>query len=433
MRRRALVLIAIFALAGPLSAQDQGLQSSITDLFRFSSCDAPLCLAGVDPDRQWDFVRSGALANQPLIMFLSTSLGSSITNIPISNASSGVIFTFEGGVPTRQDISTGPIYAERGQTVGMGRFLLGANLTGMSLSSLRGVSLDDLSFTFTSQNVGAPELGDPAFENDQIQVDVDLNMSMLAGQLFAIYGLHDRVDLGVSIPIIRTSLSGTSTAEIIQTGSDSPHYFGSAASPSTTATSSIDGSAIGIGDVGARLKVNLARMEQVALGVLADVRFPTGSQEDLLGTGSLGVRGMAIASGRWGSFSPHVNAGYLYWAEDWLSSALVGIVGFDQLLTPWATLAVDVLSQWKTGDPVIELPEPVQYDTPQRVAELTNIPDKGDDMLDASIGVRLNHDSGFRGIINALVPLNDGGLRPSLVWTIGVEYNGRGPSLFGGS
>lgn len=430
MSRRALILPILLLLAAPIQAQDGGgLQSSILDLFRFNSCPDPLCLTVDDLDRQRDFVHSAAVGNLPLITFLGTSIGTSVADVPLSNASSGVIFTFEGGVPTRQDISTGPIYAERAQTVGANRFLAGANLTAMGFSSLRGVSLDEISFTFTPLNVGDEALGDPGFENDMIQVDLDLDVNLMVGQLFAVYGVSDRIDVGISIPLVRTSLSGTSTGTVVQSGSVSPYYFGTGSAPSSTATASIDESAMGIGDIAARVKVNLSRMETGAFGILADVRFPTGSQEDLLGSGSLALRGLGIVSARWGSFSPHLNAGYLFWAEDWLNDALVATVGFDQLVTPWATLAFDLLSQWKVGD-ALQVPPPVQYTEPSaRTVTPTNIPDASDSRLDASLGIRFNHGSGVRGIVNALIPINDGGLRPGVAWTVGVEYNG----LLGGS
>lgn len=434
MRFRALFLTLLFVPAAPLTAQEQGLQSAILDLFRFANCVDPLCLTVADPARQRDFVTSSAQGNRPLIDFLGNSIGRSVANVPLSSASSGVIFTFEGGVPSRQDISTGPIFAERAQTLGAGRILIGANVTGMGFNSIRGVPLDNVSFTFTNQNVGAAAMGDPEFENDLIQVDLDLDVNLIVGQIFAVYGVHERIDVGITVPLVQTSLSGTSVGRIIPFGPSSPHYFGTAANPAYIATASIDESAVGVGDVAGRVKVNLSRAEVGALAFLADVRVPTGDRENLLGSGSLGVRGVGVLSARWGDFSPHLNAGYQYWAEADFTDAILVTVGFDQLVRPWATFAFDLISQWQAADADLQVPEAVRYTQPfVRTVVPTNIPDRRDDLLDASFGFRVDHDSGLRGVINALLPMNEGGLRSNVVLTIGLEYNGSGPSLFGGS
>ena len=63
---------------------------------------------------------------------------------------------------------------------------------------------------------------------------------------------------------------------------------------SITASRFVRGSATGLGDVDARVKLNLRRGDPVAVGVLADVRFPTGSESDLLGSGAWAARGLAI-------------------------------------------------------------------------------------------------------------------------------------------
>ena len=68
----------------------------------------------------------------------------------------------------------------------------------------------------------------------------------------------------------------------------------------------------GLGDVSARLKVNLREAEPVSVAVLAEGRFPTGSEEDLRGSGAVALRGLAIFSARFDTFSPHANIGYQY-------------------------------------------------------------------------------------------------------------------------
>src|SRR5206468_9966964 len=74
----------------------------------------------------------------------------------------------------------------------------------------------------------------------------------------------------------------------------------------------VEGSATGIGYIATRVKVNLMRSERTNFSVLGDVRFPTGSADDLLGSGHIAARGLGILSARFGAFSPHANIGYLF-------------------------------------------------------------------------------------------------------------------------
>ena len=90
------------------------------------------------------------------------------------------------------------------------------------------------------------------------------------------------------------------------------------------------------------MKVNLGGSDRGAFGVLADVRFPTGNEDDFLGSGEYAVRGLVIVSARFGKFSPHLNAGYLFRSGKSITDAVLVTAGFDQLVAPWATLAVDV-------------------------------------------------------------------------------------------
>jgi hypothetical protein len=53
----------------------------------------------------------------------------------------------------------------------------------------------------------------------------------------------------------------------------------------------------------------------------------------------------------------------------------------------------------------------------------STIPDRRDDLINGSIGVKLTAYRGLTAIANTLWPLNRGGLRPDVIWTAGLEYN----------
>jgi hypothetical protein len=419
----------------PLHAQSQsssgGLSGLIPELFQFGDCGEPLCLnssVNAATGHGSHYIGSTVQGTDNLIGFLSGAIAAAVSSLPVSTATSAVTFRFEGGRPVQEVRSAGPIFGERVQTLGKGRLLVGVNLTAVDFSSVRGVPLDNVAFAFTHQNTARPgvpldsALGSPAFENDVIQVNTSIDLNIQTALLFLTYGLTDRIDIGVELPLVRSDLSGGSIAHVVPFTNPTPHFFGTAANPSLNAGSSIDGTASGIGDVGARLKVNLGGSDRGAFGFLADARFPTGNEEDFQGSGEYAVRGLGIVSARFGDFSPHLNVGYLWRSGESLTDAFLATAGFDQLMAPWATLAVDLITQWQVGTNPLVLPGTVTFTTPNlRHVEPTNIPDRRDDLIDGSLGFKFLIGNQLILVTNALVPLNSGGMRANWAATVGVE------------
>ena len=276
MREWLGVLLLTLVAAAPIRAQ--GLQDRLTDLFIFGTGDQVLVLGGSvaadNPSIQvhgLHFVPSAVSGNATIISFLHNSISSNISNIPFSSSSGGETFKFEGATPVGTSISAGPIYAERAQTLGRGRFFAGLARSGLHYKTLRGIPLDDVQFTFTHQNVDFPGCdqifagdcsiyGVPTFENETIDFQLNLAVSVDVTALLLTYGVTNRIDFGVVLPFVSTELRGTSTATIIPFGNSGPppHFFsGTPENPVFTASRFSEGSSSGLGDVSARVKVNL--------------------------------------------------------------------------------------------------------------------------------------------------------------------------------
>jgi hypothetical protein len=441
--RRVLLTIALALVAGP--AQAQHLRDRLSDLFIFGSGESPLVLGGTsDPSNPEairihgnHFVPAAVASNGTIISFLTNSIGSNVANVPVSATSGGTTFSFQGGVPTRTSTSAGPIFGERAQTLGRGRVLAGLSRTGVRFKTLRGVDLDHLRFTFTHANSDFPGcdsiaggdcslLGVPTLENETIDLNLALDIDLTVTGFLLTYGVTDRVDIGVALPLVSVSLNGTSNAQVNPFGPPpAVHFFGGTPdNPILTASRSVEGSTTGLGDVDGRVKINLRRAEPLSVAVLGDVRFPTGSESNLLGSGAFAARGLAILSARFGNFSPHANVGYLYRGGQFETDAVLATAGFDHLLAPWATLAIDVISQLQVGESPLQVPGPVEIQAPyHRTIIPTVIPDTRDDIVDGSVGVKLTAAPGLTVVGNSEWSLNHGGLRPDVIWTAGVEYN----------
>ncbi len=428
MRRILGVTFLLGVTAMPVRAQT--MREAIESLFQFGTgCAQLVCLPAATGPHGQHFNISAAGAQGNFVDFIANSISESASNIPISAAtSSGILVLSEEGLPVRQATSAGPVFGERVQTLGRGRVFFGVNVTNSSFSTLRGLPLNQLRTNYTHQDTPPVGLGTPIFENDVIEVSTDMDLNILAITPSLTYGVGERVDLGVSIPVLNSVMDGISTAQIMTFGSNSPHFFGDSVNPSLQAVSVAHSSSLGIGDVSLRMKLALASGRQWGFGLLGDLRLPTGSEDNFRGTGHVGFRGLGIVSARFERFSPHLDAGYFFRSGSELNDAALVTAGFDHLVAEWATLAVDVISQWQVGNSSFTPPADVILTSPEfagtvkRFITPTNIPDQRDDAVIGSLGMKFTTRSGVTVLGNLLVPMHHGGLQADLTFTGGLEY-----------
>lgn len=426
MPRILLLALAMLWLV-PGSARAQHLRDRVADLFTFGDCGRALCLDGsinAANGHGDHFIPDAISGTATLIGFLNAAIASAAGAIPLSASSAGVTFKFVNGFPVRTSNSNGSVFGERGQTLGQGRVLLGANLIGVNFATLRGVPLGQLEFNLAHQDVDPQGLGEPVLENEVIAMDMSLNMNLLVSTFVATYGLSDRIDVGIAVPLVHTSLQGRSTARILPFGANPAHFFtGTPDNPGLTARSATFGSATGLGDVAIRLKGNLLLTDRVAFALAGDARLPTGNEEDLLGAGSASLRSQAVLSLVLGGVEPHLNLGYLLRGGD-QPDAVLTTLGFESPLAPWASLAVDVLSEWQVGDSPFTIPEPIEFALPfKRTLASTNLPERRDHRVLGTLGFRFQTPGGPMIVASGLVPLKAGQLEPRLAWTLGLEFN----------
>src|SRR5215831_19730843 len=311
--RFALVTLATLVLPRVSSSQtDNSLRNKIAQLFIFGAGQDPLFLAGsADPNNPASiqahgthFVPSAVSQNGTLISFLTTAISSSIANAPIGSTSGGVTFRFEAGVPVKTSTSAGPIFAERAQTLGRGRSVVGIGRNTFHFTSLRGVPLDDIELIFTHENVNfagcdsiqggdCSKMGIPNLENDIMQFRLNLNLNVAVTNIYATYGVTDRLDVGFVLPLVSAHLHGTSYAQIIPFGGPTAaHFFaGTPTNPVLSATRDVDGSSFGLGDVAVRAKLNIHQSPRSDVALLGEARFATADADQLLGAGTFSSRG----------------------------------------------------------------------------------------------------------------------------------------------
>ena len=421
--RRTFAFVSLACLAAA-QLPAQGLKNELEQLFVFGSCGQPLCL-DVPGAHGNHFIESVQQGNATVIGFVTGAVAKSASNTPVSSTSSGATFSIVNGLPVRTSTSAGPVFAERAQTLGKGRLFVGANVSDIHYSTLNGVPTDNLEFTFAHQDVGAPGLGNPTFENDVIRMQLALDLNLTVASVFATYGLTDFLDVGVAVPFVRVGLRGSSIARIDPFTFPTPHHFaGTDSAPVLSASRNVDASASGIGDVVGRIKVNLGQGRRGGVALLTEIRFPSGSAQNLLGSGSVSVRGIGIASVQFGNFAVHGNGGYVMRSGELQNDAILMTAGFDNLMTPWSTVAFDLISEWSIGPPKFTLPGDIHFVEPVvRDVPATSIPNRSEDRLDASLGLKFNLRSGTVLMTNAIIPLRHASLQPNFVWTGGLEFS----------
>ena len=244
---------------------------------------------------------------------VNIALTSQLAGIPLPSPASGFTYKFDSGTGTfvRSTNSFGPILSDRAETIGRGRIAFGFTSQFFSFDHLDGVALTDIPAVFRHDGFEAGGgRADVVSTANMIQASV----SQFAGALT--YGVTDRIDVSLAVPLVRTQLSLLSNAQIYRLGTGSNvqvHYFRddlAIGGYGSTHQYFIEGSDSGIGDLLVRTKTTLMREGTRAFAAGVDIRVPTGDEQNLLGAGAGGVRPFAAFSSSYGAFSPHVNLAY---------------------------------------------------------------------------------------------------------------------------
>ena len=148
-----------------------------------------------------------------------------------------------------------------------------------------------------------------------------------------------------------------------------------------------------------------------------------GSEEDLRGSGAVALRGLAILSARFDTFSPHANIGYQYRGAEVDPDVFLLTAGFDQLLAPWATLAADIISEFPVGTTEIPVPQSdrARVAVPARGPHFVHPGPKGRHHR-CLVRHEAHDPQAVTFVGNAVFPLNRGGMRADVLWSLGAEY-----------
>jgi hypothetical protein len=429
-------LLLLLAPAG-LFAQSLNLRDLLTDFLRAGITLAPPAL-GISHVAH--FQEPGSPQFLALAAF-NTDLAGQLSSFPLASSGGGFTYRFdpELGVLTRTTDSFGPIYTERADTVGKGRFNFGVNYSAFTFDKIDNLSLrdGDLRLVFTHQPIANPPL---FFEGDVITSDLRLKITTNITAFVFTYGVTDQFDLGLAVPLVNVDLKATSTARIqrLATGvcCAATHQFIGGGQTSTIQSS---GSASGLGDVLARAKFRVLRGPVGALAVFADVRVPTGEERDLLGTGTTQVKGALIGSVHFNPVSMHVNGGYTWAAEKNGTKVVPDEInyglGIDVAAHPRLTFSAEVIGRNVRNTNAVVIDNHT-YTANQLSADgtmstvvtavfprLVVNPVANQNRLNASVGLKVNPFGNLLLTLNGLIALDNKGLQDKFTPLVGLDYS----------
>lgn len=407
LRRAPLGLAALLALVSSLSASAQTpppIQGTTTTVPGLTAAGTISQLA----------TPAGA-PHTGSALGLATELA--VATEPLAASSGGFMIKLDPstGLQVRTATTFGPSFAERALTSGEGNLSVGVSFMSSSFDRVGSQTFNGLQL----RSVNAPAAADS--RSGVANLTETANTIVIAGRM----GVTDKLDVGVSIPIVSLKINGSTT---LQNGRGDILAF---ASGSDTAT--------GLGDVAGLVKYRFFSFgtgmpDPGGLAVMATLRFPTGDTDNLRGLGVTRTLVSFIASGGQGRFRPHANVGYEWWSSgvsvpsDYTPGGTVTArnqfeyaAGFEFEAAPKATLLVDLIGGEIMGGGKLAFQADASTAAgatssgslvalPEGLARVSLVP-----------GLKVNLKGKLLLSLNALIALKDDGLHARITPTAGIE------------
>ena len=401
------------------------------------------------------------------VLHINNLLAAQLSSFPLGSSAGGFTWTFEPvtGTFSRASDSFGPIFAERALTIGRKKLNVGVNYQHVTFDHLDGKELaggELVGYTGFPYYYGSELRPDGVFFEDAL----DLSLTTDTVSMFATYGVSDRFDIGVAVPINRVNVRATIVSregntftgignparpgdefacetywiKWIQFAADQSLYSPPVRPNACGLKAEASGTATGIGDVVVRTKYSLLRSHGGGVAAGVDVRLPTGDEENLLGIAGAQAKVYLAASTGLGRLSPHINAGYtLSGTSDSVSTSSALIAppdeinyagGADMAVSLRATVVFDVVGRTLRGVGTLR-EQPSLFGTRvgrsdgerTELQELRLLPGADLRLLLGSTGVKFNPTANLLVSANVLFPLSDRGLTDRLTWLLGFDYS----------
>ncbi len=270
---------------------------------------------------------------------LNASIATALSIIPLSSPASGVIDRTDPttGAQLAESSTLGPIFTERAETIGKGHFYVGFSNQNFHFTKFNGTSLNSLTVLYAGGD--QPKISG-AGTTSPASFGVGMDVRLSQDIAFLTYGITDRFDISVGLPMVHAAVAARTFNGTIYAGNG----FGSNGSgcwcnntltpgSPTLIQSQINqasSSKTGFGDLLVRAKGTVLRRPGMVVALGADLRLPTGDEANYLGVGATSVKPFVAVSlyskplSHGIVISPHADAGWQFTGKSTLGGQLQG-------------------------------------------------------------------------------------------------------------
>jgi len=275
---------------------------------------------------------------------LSSNIALSLSLIPLESPTSGVILKSDPLTGASLPVSStlGPIFTQRAETIGKGKFYLGFTHQNYHFTSLNGQSLNGLPVLYSGGNQSHPldKDGVTPLVTSPATVNFGMDIRIAQDVAFITYGVTNKLDVSVGLPMVHAAVSASAYNGLIYSGTGFGATNGkcwcvATFSPGAFALTApaIGQSSMGktgYGDTIVRVKNIILERPNAVLAAGVDLRFGTGDESNYLGTGTTSVKPFLALSlyskplARGIVFAPHAQVGWQYSGKSSLGGTLQG-------------------------------------------------------------------------------------------------------------
>ena len=186
-------------------------------LFGATSYNGPACSLCGDPPRcplaALISKSSSNFTTEPGIFGFAASLNGSIavalSVIPLASPASGVITRTDPttGAELPSSISLGPIFTERAETIGRHKFYVGVSNQDFHFATLNGKTISPATMLQTQASPTNVYLNRNPLPTLPATVNVAMDVRLSQNVAFLTYGVTDRIDVSVGLPVVHSGVS----------------------------------------------------------------------------------------------------------------------------------------------------------------------------------------------------------------------------------
>jgi hypothetical protein len=352
------------------------------------------------------------------------SIASAAGDFPVVSTAPGFTFRYnsELGLMERAPGSLGSVLIDRAETVGRRQFDVGLSYAFFDFDELNGTDLDGLTDELGHQDIQ----GDPAFEEDTITLKfTNFQLQSHVLSMYGTYGLTDRWDVNILLPAVFTRMNAKVNLQINNTTEPPVHFFDRNGTQ-TEKNLQISDTKDGIGDLLLRTKYRLLDRgdDSVKIAVALGLRIPTGRKSDFQGLGDYALTPSFIVSRQFGKSDVHGFAGVDANVNNSPKSRARYGVGASVNVYDGVNFFADFLASQGLADTKVRTDVPIfNEDGTQQIGTEVKTTAIRTDLFDVNTGLKIA--IGDMGVVflSALLPINEDGLRTSVVPLGGVELN----------